>query len=871
MAHTNSCSKILTPVRAYIFWLCHNRRISHMSIQFLRISLVLCSALLCAPHAFGAQSVPLARGIIERRFGKAALRNVELQELAGKPQFDTFEYQAHNGQLTVRGSSPIALSSGFYQFIRRNGLGMTTWAGTRLDRTKGWPETPLTRVSTPYNFRYYFNVVTYGYTMSYWTWERWQQEIDWMALHGINMPLALVGTEAIGERVWKQLGLTQAEIDAHFTGPAYLPWQRMGNINRHNGPYPTSWNGDQVALQHKILGQMRALGMQPIVPGFAGFVPQGLTRIYPDAKIHGTSWGGFGKADSAYLLDAHSPQFANIGKMFVQEWEKEFGKATYFLADSFNEMNLPTTSAEEKNLLLADYGDVIYQSIKAGDPDAVWVIQGWMLGFQRNIWTKDALYALASKVPDDKMLFLDLAADYSTITWRQGHNWDFYSGFAGKTWIYSVIPNMGGKTAWTGNLDYYAKGTSEALNSANKGQLLGSGFAPEGIENNEALYELLSDAWWRNEAINLDDWLATYSRARYGDYPPAMKTAWELMRQSAYGTFTDHPLFNWQNRAQMRGSVNSDARFFQAVEAFLSCAPELKDSPLYRADAIELASIYLSLKAEENFRLAREAQQHNIDSPAVQQVFDHGVQLLSETDRLLSSHPVDRLERWTNFARAHGTTKAQKDYYESDARRIITQWGGGIRDYSGRMWSGLIRDFYIPRLQAERQALLANKQFNFDQWETPWIMASGTSPLAPYANPVQTAQSLVQAAKNWKAPSLPEMTSPFKWKSGQVNETWSEQEWDITAKITRVGTIKAAFFYMSGRHRLDISWVDLRENGKAIARDEHAGTTGTANQDNAYVLKIPAFTAGAKYTLHARVRADGGSDSNGDVVISTEL
>ncbi len=840
-----------------------------MRTRILILLLAIASVFSSGSSVFAAQSsVQMARGVIERRFGPTALRNVQLQELAGRPQLDTFEYQARNGKLTVRGSSPIAISSGFYQFIRRGGIGMSTWDGTRLDISKGWPETPLTRVSTPYKFRYYFNVVTYGYTMPYWTWDRWQQEIDWMALHGVNMPLALVGTEAIGERVWKQLGLTQAEIDAHFTGPAFLPWQRMGNINRHDGPYPASWNTDQVALQHKILGQMRALGMQPIVPGFAGFVPQGLTRIFPDAKIHGTSWGGFGKADSAYLLDANSPQFGAIGKMFVQEWEKEFGKATYFLADSFNEMELPATSESQKNQLLADYGDVIYRSIKAGDPNAVWVIQGWMLGYQRGIWSKDALYALASKVPDNKMLFLDLAADYNATQWGQGHNWDFYNGFAGKSWVYSVIPNMGGKTAWTGHLDYYAKGSAEALNSPNRGHLVGSGFAPEGIENNEALYELLSDNWWRSDAVNLDDWLASYSRARYGGYPPAMKTAWDALRQSAYGTFTDHPLFNWQNRAQMKGTVNSDPRFLEAVEAFLSCGPELKNSPLYRADAVELASLYLSLKAEENFRLARQAHQRDADSPAVQQVFDHGAQLLRDTDRLLASHPLDRLERWTDFARAHGTTPQQRNYYESDARRIITQWGGGIRDYSGRMWSGLIRDFYLPRLEAERTALLANKPFNFDEWETPWIMASGTSPIKPFADPVGEAQTLVQAAKAWQPPALPDMTSPFTWKSGQIGETWVEQEWDITPKITGAGTFKAAFFYTTGSHRLDIDWVELRENGQVVARDEHAGTTGLANRDNIYLLKVPALTAGAKYTLRAHVRADGGNDSNGEIIIT---
>lgn len=37
--------------------------------------------------------------------------------------------------------------------------------------------------------------------MAFWQWDRWEQEIDWMALHGINLPLAFVGQEAIFQKV----------------------------------------------------------------------------------------------------------------------------------------------------------------------------------------------------------------------------------------------------------------------------------------------------------------------------------------------------------------------------------------------------------------------------------------------------------------------------------------------------------------------------------------------------------------------------------------------------------------------------------------------------------------------------------------------
>ena len=43
-------------------------------------------------------------------------------------------------------------------------------------------------------YRYYMNVCTFGYSYVWWGWERWEREIDWMAMNAINIPLAFVGS-----------------------------------------------------------------------------------------------------------------------------------------------------------------------------------------------------------------------------------------------------------------------------------------------------------------------------------------------------------------------------------------------------------------------------------------------------------------------------------------------------------------------------------------------------------------------------------------------------------------------------------------------------------------------------------------------------
>ena len=364
-----------------------------------------------------------AMGVIERfTEGKHPPIKLQLQQDDGAVWFET---EVKEGVLHITGSSNVALCRGFYEFVKEHGWGIFCWNGTRCELPDKWSDETKRKVTSVVPYHYYMNVCTFGYTTPYWDWERWQKEIDWMALHGINMPLALVGNEAISARVWKKFGLTDEEINNYFTGPAHLPWMRMGNISHHDGPLTANWHHQQLALQHRILKAMRELGMYPICPAFAGFVPKDIKRLYPDLKLAETIWG---KHFHNWMISPESPLFLEMGKTFIQEWEKEFGVCRFYLADSFNEMEIPfpPIGTKERYDMLRLYGDRLYQSIRAGNKDAIWVMQGWMLGYDRKIWEPRTLEALLEKVPDDKIILLDLAANYNKYEWKNECNWDYY-------------------------------------------------------------------------------------------------------------------------------------------------------------------------------------------------------------------------------------------------------------------------------------------------------------------------------------------------------------------------------------------------------------------------------------------------------------
>lgn len=689
------------------------------------------------------QMLTTAKGVIKRVIGERA-DNISFKIISSLNGNDTYELEAKDGILSIGGSSAVAITYAFNTYLQKACNSMVTWSGEHLNIPIRWPDYSKETVSSPYHYRYYLNVVTFGYTTPYWDWSRWGKELDWMALHGINMPLATVASEAIAARVWKKLGLTDKEISDFFTGPAYFPWHRMGNLNKWDGPLPKGWHKDQLKLQHQILDRMHELGFQPIAPAFAGFVPEGFKNRHPELQVKRLKWGGFPEENNAFVMQPNSPFFKQIGKMFVQEWEKEFGKNGYYLSDSFNEMDVPVSKDDTaaKYKLLADYGESIYQSIAAGDPDAIWVTQGWTFGYQHNFWDSKTLQAMLKNVPDDKMVIIDLANEFPKYVWHIEQTWKTQQGFHGKKWIYSYVPNFGGKTTYTGDLSLYASGSAEALHSPYNKTLIGFGFAPEGIENNEIIYELLTDMGWTENKIDLDKWIPSYCRSRYGGYPPKMAEAWKLLQQSVYGSFSSYPRFVWQTvvpDTHRKSQLNTSAGFLKAVEDFLDCAGTLKTSELYRNDAIELSALYLSIKADDYYKLALRADSVN-QTKEKEIAFSKAKELLLAVDRLLQSHPVDRLQPWVNFAREHGKNEQQKNYYEADAKRLITTWGGGQSDYAARLWSGMIKDYYIPRMQIN----LSDKKNELSTWEEEWINKPWVNTTKPYADPVAAAIALVK-------------------------------------------------------------------------------------------------------------------------------
>ncbi|CAH2302018.1 alpha-N-acetylglucosaminidase [Pelobates cultripes] len=610
---------------------------------------------------------------------------------------DTYQLSSlPSGQISVVGSSGVAAATGCYNYLKYYCGCHISWSGVQLNLPPVLPpiSSPVT-VKTPNRFRYYQNVCTSSYSFVWWNWTRWEKEIDWMALNGINMPLAFTGQEAIWQRVYLTLGLTQSEIDDFFTGPAFLAWGRMGNIHTWAGPLSSSWMSNQLSLQHKILDRMRSLGMIAVLPAFAGHVPQGIVRVFP--KVNYTKLGAWSRFNCtyscSYVLDPEDPVFQNVGGLFIKEMIQEFGTDHIYNADTFNEMN-PTSSDPA---YLSAISSAIFKSMTNVDPDAIWLMQGWLFANCPSFWKPTQIRALLHGAPIGRLIVLDLYAETLPV-------YQNTESFYGQPFIWCMLHNFGGNHGLFGKVESINKGPFDAMSFKNS-TMVGTGLAPEGIEQNDMLYELMNDIGWSSKPLDLAQWITSYADRRYGQQNANAREAWQILLKSVYNCtryFVDQNHSPLVRRPCL--DMNTDICYkendlFEAWRLMHEASSSLANSETFLYDLVDVtreamqqlvSAYYIEIKsAYENEIL------ENLMSAGGVLVYD----LLPELDALLSSQPQFLLGRWLEAANSMASTKEEAALYNMNARNQLTLWGpdADILDYANKQYGGLIQDYYKER------------------------------------------------------------------------------------------------------------------------------------------------------------------------------
>eukprot|EP00878_Enallax_costatus_P008649 GHUV01009043.1.p1 GENE.GHUV01009043.1~~GHUV01009043.1.p1 ORF type:complete len:568 (+),score=214.58 GHUV01009043.1:1068-2771(+) len=383
----------------------------------------------------------------------------------------------------------------------------------------------------------------------------------------------------------------------------------------------------------------------------------------------------------------------------------------------------------------------VFAGMTAADPNATWIMQAWLFFSDSRFWQPTQIKALLSGVPQGRLVLLDLFADEHPV-------WTRTSALYGHPFIWCMLHNFGGNNAMYGALPSVAEGVTAALEKDN---LVGVGMAPEGIEQNPALYEFMAEMAYKGRAAaaaapgGFSSWFKEYSRRRYAAAGPlpapvsaALNSAWQLLAHSVYScrdhlhnTVCDIPtsrpglsrseIMGWGLAPHLWYNVNDVRAAWELMLQAVGVAPQLSGSSAFVYDLLDVSRELMSKIAGRFWADAVTAYQSG-NLTCLRGSGTALTGLLEAMDSLLASHKGFLLGPALDRARAYACNNSSDstasevlqqqqeqlaNLYEWNLRTQLTIWGTSnaagdseVSDYANKEWSGLISSFYLPRWRA---------------------------------------------------------------------------------------------------------------------------------------------------------------------------
>lgn len=602
---------------------------------------------------------------------------------------DYFIITAVNGKVYVKANNYISAFHGIYCYLKKYCNVQYSWCGNRKINI-----TALTMFDGEFSktieqkYRVYMNYCTLDYSMCWWNFDRWEKEIDFMAMNGINMPLAVVGSEAVWYETLLQFGFTKEEALSTISGPAFWAWQLMTNIEGYIPPQDEKYVYERLELGRKILARYIEFGMQPIQQGFSGHVPVLLKSKYPKAKI--LMQKGWCLYPKTAQLDPLDPLFFEFGTVYLNKLEKLFGNYHFIACDPFHEGTPPKKGRK----YLHDVGHIIDRMYYEFDSQSVWVMQTWSM-------RKHIVLA----VPKDRLLLLDLN---SQRTFQHRNVWG-YPVVAG------MLHDFGGKNAMQGKLKKHSRNIYRIMKKC-RANVVGSGLFMEGIEQNPVVYDLQFELLTVSNKINLDTWLNDYIKRRYGKYNDTIRKAFDILLETCYASnrkYSENGVGSAVATSPCVSPLNMGAggvtkpfydteKFSEAVSLFYSVHEEFKNNDGYRYDLCDLVRQALSncfYNQQKEFAKAYK----NKDVAQCKHLAENQLELIADLDEITSHRSELCFARWINDSHTLADVEEEKRYFDRNARTLLTLWGDvrgeevSLHDYAWREWSGLIGEYYKKR------------------------------------------------------------------------------------------------------------------------------------------------------------------------------
>ena len=781
------------------------------------------------------------------------------------------------GGIRVEASDVRRLVAGYGWYLKNIAKVHFSWNGNRITLPSPLPvpASPVT-VESPWNIVFAYNYCTLSYTAAFWDWNRWQREIDFLALNGFTHALVTAGLEKTWEDFLTGLGYPREKALRFIPNPAFAAWWNMGNLEGHGGPLSQQQINKMAQMGRRIVSRMEQLGMTPVLQGYVGFVPsdfQENVRIDGLKLIPQGEWVNFRRP---WVVDPTCEAFPKLAADWYKALRKVYGiPGKMFGGDLFHE------GGRKGDIDVTQAAQAVQKAMQKASPGAFWVIQAWGGNPTRE---------LLSGLDPERALVLQLTKDMA----NGGKNLRTFNGIP---WVWCELANFGGNTGMYGGVPLLSRLGSELSGYKDKG-LVGMGTLSEGLETNPLHYALFSDRLWTREDISVREWLGKYARQRYGFVPKAVVKALEVLSSSIYNPVRSQegctesiicarPSWN----VRKASTWSSGERYYhlgdivKAARGYLKAAndqPNLVKKEPFRYDLVDVVRQALADAAFYQLQQVRSAFDSG-DLAAYRKQVKRFLSLISDMDALLATDSQFLLGTWQKRALDWGDSRQEKALMDKSAKMLITTWidqvPRSLNDYSNRQWAGLVSDFYLPRwknffefqmdvLTGKKTRDAAHAAF-MDKMVRDELAFAGNGKIYS-VKPAGDTLAVANRVMNTHREMLDALSAEEKHSSGSPWELQqgSPLQFDVTDQVTASGTYTATFQWKNGPSALKIHSVRLYEGNREVASDVHEGRTGVENKDNIYRLELKKYRTNLdSYILKAEVSGVSQGASKGEMVL----
>ena len=593
--------------------------------------------------------------------------NFILKNIESADGSDCYEIYAEDGKVVLAGNGNLSLAMAYYRYLNEY-CGVVITSGDYDISTVGTTPLPDGKIThtVKQKIRARMSYEFFSLEGNYWGFDRWEKEIDFMAMHGINTALQPVGFDGVMYTFLTSVGMDEKLALEFSSGPAFISRQLTGNLAGFNSVNSREYLQRKIYIGKKINEREKQLGITPVLPAAVPSIPFSLRKKYIKMDIFkAPMWYNL---PPIFFIKAENAFFELFNLKFLKTQEELLGKTDRFFFEPLYDVN-PKGFNSHLSAMVERLSEVMH----GFNPDALIYTHTSAIG-------EDFFKEISGK----KFIFIN-DNDSSLVS--------------GKRYINAIKGNIYGRTAIYGDINKVCASPDSDRNA------LGVSLEFDTFRQNPLYCAAALKALTANEPFDADEFVRDYAQKRYktDEYTEALIK----LKNLCYNTdvcvgsmICARPTTKIEHTAPydtMERGYDYRQLFEIAKEILENDARKIDT---LRADVQDILRQALSDFSKPVYNAATGFfRSKNVGN--FEQASNLFLEICEDLDRLLKTREETNFS--TRYEEAHSLGESKEEREEIDINFLLlhTIWGplghSMLYDTAWAEWGGLIKDYYAKR------------------------------------------------------------------------------------------------------------------------------------------------------------------------------